>query len=86
MRLHCWDDAATALQTIVLDPAQERFCAVIPAGWWQAAEPVDGPVLVGCSVAPGFEFADFTLLRRDQAPAARLLAQRPDLAPLLIDA
>jgi hypothetical protein len=36
---------------------------VIPGGHWQAARPAaDGEVLVSCVVAPGFDFADFTLL------------------------
>ena len=35
--------------------------AVVPAGVWQAAEPADAPVLCGCTVAPGFDFADFEL-------------------------
>jgi predicted cupin superfamily sugar epimerase len=35
--------------------------AVVPAGVWQAAEPVGGPALCGCTVAPGFEFEDFEL-------------------------
>ncbi len=35
--------------------------AVVPADVWQAAEPATGAVLVGCTVAPGFEFEDFEL-------------------------
>jgi uncharacterized protein len=35
--------------------------AVVPAEVWQAAETVDQPVLCGCTVAPGFDFADFEL-------------------------
>lgn len=35
--------------------------AVVPAGHWQAAEPLGGWVLVGCTVAPAFDFAGFTL-------------------------
>jgi predicted cupin superfamily sugar epimerase len=36
---------------------------VIPAGHWQAARPAAASeVLVSCVVAPGFDFADFTLL------------------------
>ena len=35
---------------------------VVPAGWWQAAHPLGDYALVSCSVAPGFEFSDFTLL------------------------
>ncbi|CAN5777106.1 cupin domain-containing protein [soil metagenome] len=33
--------------------------AVVPAGTWQAAEPEGEGVLCGCTVAPGFDFADF---------------------------
>ena len=36
---------------------------VIPGGHWQSARPAAGAeVLVSCVVAPGFDFADFTLL------------------------
>jgi uncharacterized protein len=36
---------------------------VVPGGHWQAARPAAGDeVLVSCVVAPGFDFADFTLL------------------------
>jgi predicted cupin superfamily sugar epimerase len=45
--------------------------AVVPAGVWQAARPVDGYVLSGCTVAPGFEFKGFVLLGDDAALAAR---------------
>jgi len=39
--------------------------AVVPAGVWQAAEPVGDAVLCGCTVAPGFDFADFRIADRD---------------------
>ena len=48
---------------------------VVPAGWWQAARPVDGYALVGCTVGPGFDFADFALLA--DVPAAERPAMRP---------
>ena len=36
--------------------------ALVPAGSWQAAEPLtDAGGLVGCIVAPGFDFTDFEL-------------------------
>ena len=41
--------------------AGERPQLLVPAGAWQAARPVDEPVLVSCVVVPGFDFADFTL-------------------------
>jgi predicted cupin superfamily sugar epimerase len=35
---------------------------LVPAGHWQSARPAAAePVLVGCVVAPGFDFADFRL-------------------------
>ena len=45
---------------------------MIPAGEWQAAEPLGAYALVACFVAPGFEFADFTLMSDDAASAAKL--------------
>lgn len=41
-----------------------RFQVTVPGGAWQAAEPLAGPdgfVLVGCVVAPGFDFDDFEM-------------------------
>lgn len=36
--------------------------ALIPGGTWQCAAPAtDEPVLVSCVVAPGFDFADFSV-------------------------
>ncbi len=42
-------------------PAGERPQAVVEAGHWQSAEPLGAWSLVGCTVAPGFEFASFEL-------------------------
>lgn len=41
--------------------AGERPQAVVPAHAWQAARPLDGWVLVGCTVSPAFAFAGFRL-------------------------
>ena len=35
--------------------------AVVPAGWWQSATCLGAFSLVGCTVAPGFEFAAFEM-------------------------
>jgi predicted cupin superfamily sugar epimerase len=35
--------------------------AIVPAGVWQSARPIGGWVLVGCTVAPAFEFASFEM-------------------------
>lgn len=44
------------------DPcAGHRPQAIVPKGWWQAAEARDGWALVSCIVSPGFEFAGWEL-------------------------
>ena len=43
----------------------ESFQAVIPARSWFGAETLGEYSLVGCTVAPGFSFDDFTLAKRD---------------------
>ena len=43
--------------------------AVVPAHAWQAAESAGDWTLVGCTVAPGFEFAKFELAPPDWTPA-----------------
>jgi predicted cupin superfamily sugar epimerase len=39
----------------------ERPQAVVPANAWQAAEPLGRFTLVGCTVAPGFQFSSFEM-------------------------
>jgi hypothetical protein len=39
----------------------ERPQVLVPAGVWQSARPLGGWALVGCTVAPGFDFAGFEL-------------------------
>lgn len=43
----------------------ENFQFVVPAGCWFASKPVNenGFSFVGCTVAPGFDFADFELAK-----------------------
>jgi predicted cupin superfamily sugar epimerase len=54
----------------------------VPAGWWQAARPLGTYALCGCTVAPGFEFEDFSFLRDNPAAVDALRAAAPDLLPL----
>ena len=46
----------------------ERPQGVVPAGHWQAAESLGDWTLVGCTVAPGFEFFAFELAPPDWSP------------------
>ena len=41
---------------------------VVPAGVWQAAWPLGAWALVGCTVAPGFDFAGFELAPKGWSP------------------
>jgi predicted cupin superfamily sugar epimerase len=43
---------------------------VVPAGWWQAAEPLGAWTLVGCTVAPAFEFSAFEMAPDGWSPPA----------------
>jgi uncharacterized protein len=48
---------------------------VVPAHWWQAAQPLGDYALVGATVGPGFDFADFRFGRDDAALRAALRGQ-----------
>lgn len=57
----------------------QQFQLVIPKHSWFAAEVIEGDfLLVGCTVAPGFEFADFELAQRED-----LTGQHPNLSELI---
>jgi predicted cupin superfamily sugar epimerase len=44
--------------------------AIVPAQAWQAAASSGDWTLVGCTVAPGFDFAGFELAPKDWKPAS----------------
>jgi predicted cupin superfamily sugar epimerase len=48
--------------------AGERPQALVPAQAWQAARSCGDWTLVGCTVAPGFDFSGFVLAPKDFAP------------------
>jgi hypothetical protein len=56
--------ASGAIDHVTLGPditAGHHPQAIVPAGAWQAAESVGFWTLVGCTVAPGFDFGRFEL-------------------------
>jgi predicted cupin superfamily sugar epimerase len=65
-----------------LAPGQVPLCCV-PAGWWQAAQSLGAYTLVSCTVAPGFEFADFELLGGRAERATELGRLLPEAIPFL---
>jgi len=62
----------------LLGPAAEAIepLLVVPAMAWQAACPLGAYALLACIVGPGFDFADFQLLR-DLPEEAESLRRRP---------
>jgi len=55
----------------------------IAAANWQAARPLGAYALVGCTVAPGFEFDDFQLLADVPHVADVVRSSWPDVARLI---
>ncbi|AMP39678.1 cupin domain-containing protein [Ralstonia solanacearum] len=79
-------EADGAVTTHRLGPAledeQAAYQAMVPAGRWFAAERVAGAhgyTLVGCTVAPGFEFSEFAL-----AESRALLESHPAHGDLIL--
>lgn len=60
IRLIRFDGKAVA--ETVIGPGCDDYTTVIPGGIWQAAETTGACTLVGCTVAPGFDFTDFSFL------------------------
>jgi predicted cupin superfamily sugar epimerase len=64
-------DGGGADRTVRLGPdvaAGEQPQAIVPAHAWQAAESMGDWTLVGCTVAPGFEFERFELAPKGWVP------------------
>jgi len=61
----------SGLRRVILGPQfnrGERPQAVVPAGHWQAARSLGEFTLVGCTVAPGFEYSGFEMAPKDWKP------------------
>jgi predicted cupin superfamily sugar epimerase len=72
LRLTLSPDGRTS-EAAILGPdlaAGERPQVVIPPGVWQAALSLGDWTLVGCTVAPGFEFAYFEMAPEGWEPGA----------------
>jgi len=86
LRLWLVPPSLDSVQCVLLAPPGQGGLPrhVVPADWWQAAEPAPGHMAwVGATVGPGFDFADFTFGRDDDALRATLAQQAPDLTRLL---
>ncbi len=71
LRLETAATAAGPVERVTLGPdlaAGERPQAAVPAHCWQAAVSLGDWTLVGCTVAPGFDFEGFELAPPGWAP------------------
>lgn len=69
LNLRIADDSGQ--RTVTLGPdlaAGEVPQAIVPVQAWQSAESTGDWTLVGCTVAPGFDFATFELAAKDWSP------------------
>jgi predicted cupin superfamily sugar epimerase len=70
-------------ETLLIGPdleAGQRPQVLVPRGVWQGSRllQAQGFALLGCTVSPGFEFADY-----QSAPREELIAKWPDVAELI---
>ena len=78
-------DAAVSLRSrnIGWSRPRRRPVCTVAADRWQAARALGDYALVGCTVGPGFDFADFTMLADDRGIAERVRSQWPELDSLI---
>jgi len=57
---------------------EAAYMSVVPGNVWQAAESAGEYSLVGCTVAPGFDFEDFSFLSDAPEDLARFTAEQDE--------
>ena len=84
LRLWCLPPSLDRVLAIDLAAASATAAPrhVVPAGWWQAAEPMGEFAYVGATVGPGFEFADFAFARDDSQVMHAIAQLHPELKRL----
>ena len=71
LTLHIADDTGQRSVTLGADiAAGEQPQGIVPPHAWQAAESNGDWTLVGCTVAPAFEFSKFELASKDWDPSS----------------
>lgn len=83
LELLLFDDRGFRRIRLGLVSQETQPTVVVPAGTWQAAWPTGAYTLSGCTVGPGFEFADFALAADWPEIAARIANAGPDLAKFI---
>lgn len=80
LELYIYDAENKKMTSHVLDG--EALVCVVPGGCWQAARPLGEYTLCGCTVAPGFEFSDFTFIK-DEGLIAEVSSAYPELEDMI---
>ena len=85
LRLWCMPPTLDRVTHVDLSAASGHTAPrhTVPAGCWQAAQPRGDFALVGATVGPGFDFADFAFARDHAAVVDALCKLRPELLSLL---
>ena len=85
LELHSIDPRTWERKRMLLSPAGSGGNAVqvIPGGWWQAARTTGEYTLVGCTVAPGFEYDDYMIFSEDSVESEEIRRRFPDLVTFL---
>jgi predicted cupin superfamily sugar epimerase len=83
VKLHVYDDKNNRFEERILSKSDFNFHTVVRGDLWQAAEPIGDYVLVGCTVAPGWEPEDEEYLCDHPEIIDKLTDLRPDLKRLL---
>ncbi len=73
----------TKIKKEVIGPDCRDYTVIVPGNTWQAAETTGEYSLVGCTVAPGFDFADFSFLSDTTQVLDRFKAQETGYDRLL---
>jgi len=82
--LYTWDGSHSPPVRHELSDTSSSYCHIVPAGNWQAAEPIGDSVLVGCSVGPGFEFEDFELIDPNSDQAGLIQSIAPNMSRFIV--
>ncbi len=85
LELFTADPGFEAIARHVLGPAGDaaRPVHTVVADDWQAARSTGAYTLVGCTVGPGFDFADFQMLRDRPPESAAAACRHPDAGPFV---
>jgi len=83
VKIYIYDAENKKIEERILSKENLNFHTVVPGNFWQAAEPAGDYVLVGCTVAPGWELEDEEYLSDHPESAEKLGKLRPDLIRLI---